>query len=82
MMQLASRSALVLVLVLAATGCTASAASVQSPAKTGSSCTRTGDAEAERECLRRVLADLADLDSNDVGAPRRTASSASQTLAR
>ncbi|CAN5821014.1 hypothetical protein BH11MYX4_BH11MYX4_48100 [soil metagenome] len=86
MLRFVSHSALVLALVLAATGCStgSTSAAVQSPAETAAtSCTRgTGDAQAERACLQQVLSDLAGLDSNEVRGPRQAAATASRTQVR
>ena len=86
MTRFASHSAFVLLLVLAATGCSAAAgtAAVQSPAKrTAATCdAEARDAQAERDCLRRVLSDLAGLDSHEGGETRLTASATSRTQTR
>jgi len=73
MLRFTSRSALVLVLLVAATGCGARAVA-ESPAKTAATCANgQGGDRAEAECLRQVLGDLAALDSNELRLPRRTA---------
>ncbi|HSO40783.1 MAG TPA: hypothetical protein VLT33_50000 [Labilithrix sp.] len=73
---------LFVIVALATAGCTASSPSLRSPAKAATSCTQgTGDAQAERECLRHVLDDLAGLDPSEERAPRATFT-ASRTPAR